>query len=128
MLDSDLSDPVDREVFVRLRRKESGQEETAQSLDILCQMLKEHYGKPAFVIIDEYDVPMARASGTPYYDLVLDMIGHMLSYILKTNNNVMAVILSGCLNVMMNSGIPGVNNIVPRTVLSPAFASSIGTW
>ncbi|MBQ7486053.1 MAG: AAA family ATPase, partial [Clostridia bacterium] len=126
VLDSDLSDPVDREVFVRLRRKESGQEETEQSLDILCQMLKEHYGKSVFVIIDEYDVPIAKALGTTHYDCVQDMIEHMLSYVCKTNKNVEAVILSGCLYTVKNSTYSGVNNIVPRTVLSPTFASSIG--
>ena len=50
----------------------------------------------------------------------------MLSYVCKTNDNVKAVILSGCLYAVKNSAYTGVNNIVPYTVLSNNFASSIG--
>ena len=89
-------------------------------------MLCRHYGKPVFVIIDEYDVPMAKALGTPYYDQVRDMIEHMLSYVCKTNDNVRAVMLSGCLYTVKNSTYTGVNNIQPYTVLSPSYASAIG--
>ncbi len=54
------------------------------------------------------------------------MIEHMLSYVCKTNENVKGVILSGCLYTVKNSTYTGVNNIIPYTVLSPNFASSIG--
>ena len=46
-------------------------------------MLRQHFDRPAFVIIDEYDVPMAKALGTPAYDKVRDMIEHMLSHAVK---------------------------------------------
>ena len=81
-------------------------------------MLNQHYQKPAFVIIDEYDVPMARALETPFYDDVRQMIERTLSFVCKTNPNVKAVLLSGCLYTVKNSTYTGVNNIVPFTVLN----------
>lgn len=126
LLDSDAVDPADRALLDRLRFRESGREDTIEVLDLLCRMLRMHYGRPAFVIIDEYDVPMAKAYGTPAYDQTRDLIEHMLSYVCKTNENVKAVMLSGCLFTVKNSTYTGVNNIIPYTVLSPLFAASIG--
>ncbi len=126
LLDSDKVSEVSKNFFKKLWNQEAKQSNTEQALDLVCQMLKQHYGRPAFVIIDEYDVPMAKALGTPSYEKVRDMIEHMLSYVCKTNENVKAVILSGCLYTVKNSTYTGVNNIIPYTVLSPNFASSIG--
>ena len=67
---SDKIDDIKKEFFVSLLRKEGRKEDTIQALGLLCQMLKEHYNKPAFVIIDEYDVPMAKAHEKPEYDQV----------------------------------------------------------
>ena len=126
LIESNQVNSIHKEFFIRLQRKESGLEDTIQAIDLLCGMLNQHYNKPAFVIIDEYDVPMAKAYGTPAYDKVRDMIEHMLSYVCKTNSNVKGVILSGCLYTVKNSTYTGVNNIVPYTVLSPLYASAIG--
>ena len=126
LLDSKNVRDIHKEFFVKLQRKESTEEDTIQAIALFCQMLRDKYNKKVFVIIDEYDVPMAKALGTPYYDKVRDMIEHMLSYVCKTNSNVKGVILSGCLYTVKNSTYTGVNNIIPYTVLSPIYASSIG--
>lgn len=126
LLDSNAVDTADKELLNRLRFCESRQEDTIEVLDLLSRMLRTHYGKQVFVIIDEYDVPMAKAHGTPVYDKTCNMIEHMLSYVCKTNDNVKAVILSGCFFTVKNSTYTGVNNIIPYTVLSPIYASSIG--
>lgn len=88
-------------------------------------MLKQQYGKPLFIIIDECNVPMAKALSTLAYDQIRDMIEHMLSYVCKTNENIKNVILSGCLDTVKNSTYTGVNNIILYTVLDPNYASSI---
>ena len=126
LLESDQVSDVQKGFFRKLQKRESNEEDTIQAVALLCQMLNAYHGKPVFVIIDEYDVPMAKALGTPYYDRVRDMIEHMLSYVCKTNDNVKAVMLSGCLYTVKNSTYTGVNNIIPYTVLSPVFASAIG--
>ncbi len=116
----------EKELFITIQNEKADQEHIEKAISFLCRILKKYYKKPAFVIIDEYDVPMAKALDKPYYDKVRDMIEHMLSYVCKTNDNVKAVILSGCLYAVKNSAYTGVNNIVPYTVLSNNFASSIG--
>ncbi|SEA00333.1 Predicted AAA-ATPase [Oribacterium sp. KHPX15] len=126
LLESEKISDLHKEFFVKLQRKEMGEEDTIQSVALLAQIMRKHYGRQVFVIIDEYDVPMAKALGTPYYDEVRDMIEHMLSFICKTNDNVKAVLLSGCLYTVKNSTYTGVNNIMPYTVMSPIYASSIG--
>lgn len=117
---------VHKGFFARLQKKEAGEEDTVQAVGLICRMLHDHFGKPVFVIIDEYDVPMAKALGTMFYDKVRDMVEHMLSYVCKTNSNVKAVMLSGCLYTVKNSTYTGVNNIIPYSVLSPIYASAIG--
>lgn len=126
LFDSEAVDPADRTLLNRLRFRESGREDTIEVLDLISRMLRMHYGRQVFVIIDEYDVPMAKAYGTPAYEQTRDLIEHMLSYVCKTNENVKAVMLSGCLFTVKNSTYTGVNNIIPYTVLSPLFVSSIG--
>ena len=126
LLKSDKVSEVHKDFFKKLQRKESGEEDTIQAIALICKMLRDHFGKPVFVIIDEYDVPMAKALGTPEYDKVRDMVEHMLSYVCKTNDNIKAVMLSGCLYTVKNSTYTGVNNIIPYTVLSPNYGDSIG--
>ena len=126
LMDSPEVSDVSKKFFEMVWQQQGKQENTEQALDLISFMLRQHFGKPAFILIDEYDVPMAKALGTPYYDKVRDMIEHMLSYVCKTNSNVKGVILSGCLYTVKNSTYTGVNNIIPYSVLSPLFASSIG--
>ena len=126
LTESEKVDRDDKELFLSLKRQSADEVNTIAALSLLSRMLRMHYGKPVFIIIDEYDVPMAKALGTSYYDKVRDMIEHMLSYVCKTNDNVKAVILSGCLYTVKNSAYTGVNNIRPYTVLSSVYASAIG--
>ena len=126
LLDSDSVDDADRELLNNLRYRKGNKEDVLEVLDLLSRMLFAHHNKQVFVMIDEYDVPMAKALGTPYYDRIRDAVEHMLSYVCKTNGNVKAVMISGCLYTVKNSTYTGVNNIVPYNVFSPVFASAIG--
>lgn len=38
------------------------------SLVLLMRMMQAHYGRPVILLLDEYDVPMAKASAHGYYD------------------------------------------------------------
>ncbi len=126
LIESDSINESSKDFLLKLHRKESGKENTIQVLSLLSRMLRQHYGKPAFIIIDEYDVPMSKALGTPAYDSTRDMIEHMLSYVCKTNENVKAVILSGCLYSVKNSAYTGVNNVTLYSVLSYEYSGYIG--
>lgn len=126
ILDDPKINDADKVLFEELEFQKADETNTVAALDLLSRMLHDHYSKPVFVIIDEYDVPMAKALGKPEYDRVRDMIEHMLSFVCKTNENVKGVILSGCFYTVKNSTYTGVNNIIPYTVLSPNFAGAIG--
>lgn len=126
LLDSDVVSKASKILFERIWMQEASQSNTEQALELITRMLHDYYNKQVFIIIDEYDVPMAKALDTPFYDKVRSMIEHMMSFVCKTNGNVKAVMLSGCLYAVKNSVYTGVNNIVPYTVLSPIYASSIG--
>lgn len=103
LLESSKVNRFDKDLLVKLIQKESGLEDTIEVLDLLSRMLHAQYNRPVFVIIDDYDFPIAEALGTPAYEMVQNMISHMLSYICKTNDNVKAVILSGCMYSVTNT-------------------------
>lgn len=126
LLSSERIKESDKAIFKKIEFQEANQANTVAALDLLTRMLYDHYQKPVFVIVDEYDVPMAKAYGSSAYDKVRDMIELMLSYVCKTNGNVKGVILSGCMYTVKNSTYTGVNNIIPYTILSPLYAGSIG--
>ena len=126
LLNSDLVDEDDKKIFSDIKQQKADNINLIAILDLVSRMLYDHYSKQVFIIIDEYDVPMAKALGKPYYDKVRNMVEHILSYVCKTNEHVKAVMLSGCLYTVKNSTYTGVNNIIPYTVLSPLYASYIG--
>lgn len=64
----------DRKILGKLRDQEANEANTIASLGFLARLLKNYYKKQTFVIIDEYDVPMAKAMGIPEYDRVRDTI------------------------------------------------------
>ena len=101
------------------------------SLNTLSELLYKEYGKLPVLLIDEYDVPLAKAS---YHDLqnsVLykDVKGFIADYnkkmvtllsgflgILKDDNTLTKTVMTGCLKVAKNSIFTGVNNLYVNTV------------
>ncbi|MCR4743595.1 MAG: AAA family ATPase [Lachnospiraceae bacterium] len=51
-----------------LRQRKQGRVEPEEFLDLLTRMLYMHHNKKVFVIIDEYDVPMAKTVSTQAYE------------------------------------------------------------
>ena len=88
------------------------------SLQKLTQFLYQHYGKKAIVLIDEYDVPLAKDSVRGYYNQMVDVIRGMLGNVLKTNTYLKKAVLTGCLRVSKESIFTGLNNISVNTVFS----------
>ena len=101
-----------------LLEKTSSKEKIQSSLLLLTQFLYQHYGKKAIVLIDEYDVPLAKASVRGYYNQMVDVIRGMLGSVLKTNTCLEKAVLTGCLRVSKESIFTGLNNISVNTVFS----------
>ena len=87
------------------------------SLQKLCRLLWLHHGVKPVVLIDEYDVPIAKAAERGYYREMVDVIGLFLGNALKTNNYLGRGILTGCLRAAKESIFTGLNNFQNCTIL-----------
>ena len=87
------------------------------ALQKLTIYLRKHFNKPCMVLIDEYDVPLAKAALSDYYPQMVELIRELLGNVLKTNSeNLQKAVLTGCLRVSKESIFTGLNNLVVNTV------------
>ncbi|MGN0894562.1 MAG: AAA family ATPase [Succinivibrio sp.] len=104
------------------------------ALKTYSNCLYKHYGKKVILLIDEYDVPLAKASEKGYHSQMVTLICQFFDVMKMTPNNknteypIEKIVLTGCLKVAKNSIFTGVNNLSVNTVLSedPDFDSIIG--
>ena len=111
----------DRKVFERLADEVSGAPTDAMlktSIALMMRLLRDHYGKPVILLIDEYDVPIAKASANGYYAEMLEIIRGMLSTALKDNAALRFAVVTGCLRIAKESIFTGTNNFVSDTISS----------
>ncbi|MCD8054398.1 MAG: ATP-binding protein [Lachnospiraceae bacterium] len=88
-----------------------------RSLRTLSMLLQKHYGRPAILLIDEYDVPLAKANERGYYEKMVGVIRNLLDSALKTNEYLHIAILTGCLRISKESIFTGLNNLKMYTLL-----------
>ena len=93
------------------------QNNLVDSLEQLCCWLWMHHGVKPVVLIDEYDVPIAKAAERCYYREMVDVIGLFLGSALKTNNYLGRGILTGCLRATKESIFTGLNNFQNCSIL-----------
>ncbi len=98
----------------------------SKSLFILTQAMHKHYGKPVILLIDEYDVPVARAADRGYYDEMILFMRNFLSDALKTNPCLKFAILTGALRITKESIFTGLNNLMCFDISSPPYADVFG--
>ena len=90
----------------------------------LARMLYKHFKKQVYVLIDEYDVPLAKAQEKGYHEDMVALISSLFDFFKtppkdpKTNElYVKKIIMTGCLKVAKNSIFTGVNNLYVNTVV-----------
>ena len=111
----------DRKVFERLADEVSGSPTDAMlktSIVLLMRLMRNHYGKPVILLIDEYDVPIAKASAKGYYPEMLEVIKGLMSTALKDNDALRFAVITGCLRIAKESIFTGKNNFVSDTISS----------
>ena len=96
------------------------------SLQTLSQLLCQHYGQKAIILIDEYDVPLDKAFQHGYYDEMVSLIRGMLGSVLKTNDSLQMGVLTGCLRITKESIFTGLNNFKVYSVAESAFDEYFG--
>ena len=87
------------------------------SLERLCYWLYLHHGIKPVLLIDEYDVPIAKAAHNGYYREMIDIISPFLSNALKTNLYLGRAVLTGCLRAAKESIFTGLNNLLVCSIL-----------
>ena len=118
--------PADRDRFMRLQSSTARDEDIQYSLKTIMSMMNAAYGKPAILIIDEYDVPLAKAHENGYYSEMLDVIRGIMSTSLKSNEFLKFAVVTGCLRIPKESIFTGVNNFASYSVLDEEFSEYFG--
>ena len=117
LLDSPRISSYQKEIMDRILRKTASEEEIKASILLLTKLMQAHYGKPVILLIDEYDVPVAKASANGYYDEMLDVMKGILQA-LKDNDALRFAVITGCLRIAKESIFTGTNNFVSDTISS----------
>lgn len=119
LISSDRVDPNDKKVFQKLEDLADGHPTDAMiktSLSLLMQMMQDHFGKQVILLIDEYDVPLAKASQNGYYPEMLDFMKAVMGTSLKENLSLKFAVITGCLRIAKESIFTGTNNFVSYTI------------
>ena len=117
LLDSPRISSYQKEIMDRILRKTASEEEIKASILLLTKLMQAHYSKPVILLIDEYDVPIAKASANGYYDEMLDVMKGILQA-LKDNDALRFAVITGCLRIAKESIFTGTNNFVSDTISS----------
>ncbi len=96
------------------------------SLKFLSNMLYSEYKRRAFIIVDEYDVPLQKATVNNYYEKMLDVVRDMLGNALKTNNSMEKGFVTGCLRIAHQSIFTGINHFATFSLRDMRYATFIG--
>lgn len=96
------------------------------SLKTLSALLEKHYGKKVIILIDEYDVPLAKANDQGYYEQMILLIRNIFEQALKTNESLRFAVLTGCLRVSKESIFTGLNNLKIFSITDKDCSSYFG--
>jgi len=131
LLDSEKTDCDDKEIFRSLKAQQASDTNIKGSIKTIMRMMTAHYGKPVILLMDEYDVPLAKASElnteeNRYYQQMLDVIRGLFDAALKTNEYLKFAVITGCLRIAKESIFTGTNNFMSYSVLDERFSAFFG--
>lgn len=126
LADGEQITDVQRAIFERLKMQTASLVDIQSSLFIIMKMMQVYYGRPVILLLDEYDVPIAKASSKGYYTEMLEVIKTMLSTSLKDNTSLRFAVVTGCLKIAKESIFTGANNFVSDTITSSRFNEYFG--
>lgn len=126
LLDSEKLNAHDKEEYEQLLDKNMNEATFGNSLKMLSGMLEKHYGTKVILLIDEYDVPLAKADANGYYDQMISLIRSLLGEALKTNNSLKFAVLTGCLRISKESIFTGLNNLKVLSIADERFDEYFG--
>lgn len=126
LLDSERLTPFDKEAFEALLRPQMSEAVLCGSLKVLSELLKKHHGSRVILLIDEYDVPLAKAFERGYYDQMATLVRNLFEQALKTNDSLKFAVLTGCMRISKESIFTGLNNLKVLSVAEVQFDEFFG--
>ena len=107
------------------------------SLQFLSKLLYKHFGKPVYILIDEYDAPINHAyrefgettkkgEKNKKFEKVLQLFRGLLGAALKSNPYLAQGFLTGILRIAKASLLSELNNLREYTLLDQRFITSYG--
>lgn len=126
LLDSECLTIFEREAFTKLLRSEMNEATLYSSLKVLSRLLEKHHNSKVILLIDEYDVPLAKAFEHGYYDQMITLVRNMFEQALKTNDSLEFAVLTGCMRISKESIFTGLNNLKVLSVADVRFDEYFG--
>ncbi len=126
LLECDKIDPDDRQIFLDLKAGKAEKAQVFQALRTLMRMLQIYHQKKVILLLDEYDVPIAKASSNGYYNQMLDVMKGIMSMALKDNTSLQFSVVTGCLRIAKESVFTGTNNFVTDSITDSRYNELFG--
>ena len=117
LLDSKKATEFQKTSFKNLLSGNASVKEVKSSIYLLMNMMNDYYNEPVILLIDEYDVPVAKANNNGYYNEMLDVMKSLMQTV-KDNKTLKFAIITGCLRIAKKSIFTGMNNFVSDTIVS----------
>ena len=126
LLESDRLTQTDKERFGELLRRDMSEAALFGSLRELSRLLQKHHDQDVIVLIDEYDVPLAKAFEHGYYEQMIILLRNMFEHVLKTNDCLKFAVMTGCMRISKESIFTGLNNLRVLSVSDVEFDEYFG--
>lgn len=123
---SDKLDGYEKEDYRALLDKDMDEATLCFSLKTLSELLEKHYGTKVVVLIDEYDVPLAKAFENGYYTQMIFLIRNLLEQVLKTNSSLKFAVMTGCMRISKESIFTGLNNLKILSITDERYDEYFG--
>lgn len=117
LLDSKKATEFQKTSFKNLLSGNASVKEVKSSIYLLMNMMNNYYNEQVILLIDEYDVPVAKANNNGYYNEMLDVMKSLMQTV-KDNKTLKFAIITGCLRIAKESIFTGMNNFVSDTIVS----------
>jgi hypothetical protein len=106
--------------------------EIKDSLKFLSQLLEKHFGKPAYVLVDEYDTPINYAyedfgkKDPEQFKSVLGLFRGLFGEVFKGNTSLKMGLVTGILRIAKANLFSDISNISEYTLLDEPFSACYG--
>lgn len=110
----------------RMVTEKDTRNDVTTSFQRLSSLLEQHYEKKVILLIDEYDVPLAKAFQNGYYREMVSLMRGLLGNALKTNDSLQFAVLTGCLRVSKESIFTGLNNLEVNSIVDTKYGEHFG--